>query len=105
MSDDFIAEREYLTVGGASIVVRFVKPQPSGRDRVCDMVFTGALERRMTAHGVDSVQALYEALKGASVQLHFLEPAAYWFEPGDQLGLPIPASLIDLVQARKGDPL
>ncbi len=105
MTDDIIAEREYQTEDGGTVLVRLLKPRPSERDWGCEVVFSGAFERRETAYGVDSLQALYQALKLASVELHLHEPAVFWFDLNDQLGLPITSAVDDLAGARNGEPL
>jgi hypothetical protein len=101
MTEEVVAERDFRTADDRTITVRILKPAPRETGEWgCEVVFAGALDRRTTAYGVDSVQALFLALRLAGADLYTREPPVYWLDPDDDLGLPVPESIKDLRLAR-----
>ena len=106
---EVIAERSFTNAVGDPITVRWFKPEPDQNDWRCEY----AIQLRDTepkvrrALGVDSAQALVLALNAAATYLSCAEndPAlemskVHWFDPNDDLGLPVTAEY--LREGRRG---
>ncbi|MBS0296088.1 MAG: hypothetical protein JSR45_07235 [Proteobacteria bacterium] len=71
-------------------IARWMRPEPDQNDWRCEWSLTIGDNAPVWdyAMGVDSTQALVLALSIASVKLHMLAEPIFWFEEGDDLGLP-----------------
>lgn len=88
-----ICERQFQQVvagQATSFRVAWMQPVANGNDWACEYVIEWPARawRSRRIHGVDSTQALLLAMKLADTELRIAEPRVFWFDPGDELGLP-----------------
>jgi hypothetical protein len=103
---EVVAEREFHLADGRPFIVRWMKPIPvlmPHQDWLClfEFIHPDGFTYRNSAYGVDGAQALFNALQGAAVNLYQQEAAIYWFEPNDDLGLPLHSSMDHIRSGRK----
>lgn len=82
--------------------VRWFRPVCNGEAWVCDyeIAWPEKPAVRRGIFGVDAVQALQLAMNIVAVELYTADPAVFWWEPDDVLGLPVPPAVADLEAAR-----
>ncbi len=99
-----VCERNFATMRGGEevpITVRWFQPESDGQDHFCRFsiqIGTGEPYERQI-YGVDSVQALLLAMETVGVDLYIQDPPVFWFNPGDDLGLPV-VDIIDEPRAQ-----
>ncbi len=94
--DVVFVERQFELGDGATVVLRFLRPEPDGNDYRCDYkIVWPDRERSAYAMGVDAVQALLLAMQRAHMDL-LVSPerkAGSLLYLGERdLGLPLPPS-------------
>ena len=98
-------ERTYTLADGDKTPALVRWEVPGLDDRLWGCTYTiqsaGAEVVRRRIFGEDGVQALQLAMSTAAVDLLLFEPPVYWFEPDDDLGLPIPEAVRDRADARE----
>jgi len=88
------------------VMVKVWAPKACNNDFVCRAIIDGlhVQSKELLIRGIDTMQASYLTLLVVSAELYGVgQPTGrhvYWHVPGDDLGLPVPDTIVDLVRGR-----
>ncbi len=106
LAEGVACERTYWIVENGEarpFVVRWLQPRLVDARWECplEMAWPDGRTRTRSLYGADSTQALFTALSIAGVELLISKHPVYWFEPDDDLGLPVMPAVADIAAERK----